>query len=73
MLGTSATVESNTATLWDIRYQRQQALELWRSSDFDWIAQRQDLITNTLEGITEPTTIYYKTTGNGRAMGLISD
>ena len=53
--------------------QRQQPLKLWGLGDGNAVAECGDLIAHTLEGIAEPSTIDDEASGNGGALGLISN
>ena len=58
--------------LWYILHNRQQPLELRRHGYCHMVAERQDLIANTLERIAEPTAVDDKATRNSCALRVIS-
>ena len=66
-------MESYSAALWDVLHDRQESLKLRGMGDGYVVAERGDLIADTLEGVAEPSAIDDKATGDGVALGLISN
>ena len=59
--------------LWYILYQRQQPLKLRRHGDGYMVAESENLIADTLEGIAEPSAIDDQATRDGIAIGMIAE
>ena len=65
-------MEADSAALWDVLHDRQQAFELWGVGNGNMVAESGDLIADTLEGVAKPTTVDDKATGDGIALRLIA-
>lgn len=66
-------MESYSAALWDVLYNRQESLKLRGMGDGNVVAESGDLIADTLKGIAEPSAIDDKATGDSIALRLISN
>ena len=73
VLGHFAHMESNAAALWYILHNGQKTTELGRHGDGEVVAKSGDLIADTFEGITEPSTIDHQSASNGGALGFITN
>ena len=65
-------METYSAALWDVLYNRQESLKLRGMGDGYVVAERGDLIADTLKGVAKPSTIDNKATSDGVALGLIA-
>lgn len=68
----AATMEADATTPWHILNNRQKPLKFWWLGDGNMVAEGRDLISDTLKGVAEPSTIDNKATGDSIAMGLIA-
>jgi hypothetical protein len=73
MLGFGAAMEAYSAALWYILHDRQEAAELRRMCNGNVVTESGYLIPYALKGIAEPSTIDDETSGDGGALGLISN
>ena len=65
-------METYSAALWDVLYNRQESLKLRGMGDGYVVAESGDLIPHTFEGVAEPSAIDDKATSDGVALGLIA-
>ena len=73
MLGFGASMEANAGALRYILNDRQQPLKLWGLGDGNVVAESGYLIADALEGVAVPSSVDNQPTGNGGALGLISN
>ena len=73
MLWFGATVEADSAALWDVLHDRQQSFEFWGLGYADLVTKSGDLIPDALQRVAEPSSVDDKAPCDGIALRLITN